>query len=54
MPLEASAAQFYRDEAKRIRSLAEACTFPETKAQLLMIADQYDRLAEQYELRLRR
>lgn len=52
MPFEASSAQYYRDEAARIRALAEVTTFPDMKAQLLMIADQFDRLAKQYELGL--
>ncbi len=54
MPLEGSSAQFYRNEAERIRRLAEETSLPDLKQQLLMIADQFDRLAKQYELGLRR
>ena len=54
MALDASAAQYYRDQAARIRALAEMTTLADMKAQLLMIADQFDRLARQYELGLRR
>ena len=54
MPLEGSAAQFYRDEAKRIRALADASSLADVKKQLLTIADEFDRLAEQYENGLRR
>ncbi len=49
MVLEGSSAQFYRDKATRIRALAEGFSLPDTKDRLLMIADQYDRLAEQHE-----
>ncbi len=49
MPFEGSSAQFYRDKATRIRALAEGFSLPDTKDRLLMIADQYDRLAEQQE-----
>jgi hypothetical protein len=54
MPREGSSAQFYRDEAKRIRALAEASSLSDVKQQLRMIAEQFDRLAEQYEKALRR
>ncbi|HKW53513.1 MAG TPA: hypothetical protein VJO12_07465 [Stellaceae bacterium] len=54
MPREGSSAQFYREEARRIRALAEASSLSDMKQKLLMIAEQFERLAEQYELGLRR
>lgn len=53
MPVEASSAQYYRDQAARIRALADMTTLPDLKAQLLMIADQFDQLAGQHERRFR-
>jgi hypothetical protein len=54
MPLEGSSAQFYRDEARRIRALADASSLSDVKKQLLTIAEQFDRLADQYEKGRRR
>ncbi len=50
MPLEGPSAQSYRDKAGRIRALAEGFGVPDTKEQLLRIADQYERLAQQDEI----
>jgi hypothetical protein len=49
MAFEGSSAQYYRDQASRIRALAETSTFPDTKDQMRTIASQYDRMAEQFE-----
>lgn len=54
MAFEGSSAQFYRDEAKRIRALAEQFQIPDLKDQMLTIASQFDRLAEQFEKGFRR
>ena len=54
MAFEGSSAQYYREEAKRIRALADRFTIPEFKEQMLAIASQFDRLAEQFEKGLRR
>lgn len=48
MPREGSPAQYYRDQATRIRAIAADCKLPEIKQQLLTIADQFDRLAAQH------
>jgi len=48
MPRGGSPAQYYRDQAKRIREIAATCKLPEIKEQLMTIADQFDRLAAQY------
>jgi hypothetical protein len=54
MAFEGSSAPYYRDQAKRIRALAEQFSFPDIKEQLLTVAGQFDRLAEQCDLGLRR
>jgi len=54
MPREGLPAQYYRDQARRIRALAGASSLPDMKEQILTIADPFDRLAEQYEKGLRR
>jgi hypothetical protein len=42
-----ASAQYYRDQAKRIRALAEQySSFVDIKDQLLAIAGQFDRLAQ--------
>jgi len=53
MAFEGSPAQFYRDQAKRIRALAEKSQYPEIIGQLLTIAAQFERLAKQYDQGLR-
>lgn len=54
MAFEGSPAQYYRNQAKRIRSLAEESKYPEIREQLLTIAAQFDRLAKQDDKGLRR
>ena len=53
MSFEGSSAEYYRDQARRIRELAEVTSLPDMKEQLGMIADQFDRLARQHERRFR-
>jgi hypothetical protein len=40
-------AEFYREEAERCRALALTIKEPMARASLLMVAEMYDRLAEQ-------
>jgi hypothetical protein len=47
MTFKVSSARYYRDQAKRIRALAEESIFPETKEQLLTVAAQFDQLGEE-------
>jgi hypothetical protein len=54
MAFEGSPAQFYRDQAKRIRALAGESKYPEIIEQLLTIAAQFERLAKHYDKGLRR
>jgi len=42
-------AEYYRQQAKRSRDLAERVRHKEAKAHLLNVAEQYDRLAEEAE-----
>jgi hypothetical protein len=43
--------EFYRDQARRIRELAEAATTGSIREQLLEVARQYESLADHAELR---
>jgi hypothetical protein len=52
-PEPAHLAQYCRDEAARIRALADLTMTPDTRANLLMIANQFDRLAQQHERHFR-
>jgi hypothetical protein len=45
MAFDGSRAQFYRDQARQIREIAEACVVPEIKEQLERVARQYEALA---------
>ena len=43
--------QFYRDKAEECRAMAALCHFPQLRAQLDKIGDQFDYLADTYERR---
>jgi hypothetical protein len=49
MTSDGSSAQFYREEARRIRAIAEASSLSDMKEKLLKSAEQFERLAEHYE-----
>lgn len=49
MAFDGSRVQFYRDKARQIRGLADACLLPDIKEQLERIAQQYEVLARQVE-----
>ena len=49
MAFGGSRAEYYRQQASRIRALAEACQYPEIKEQLERGARQYETLAYQVE-----
>jgi hypothetical protein len=48
---DAGAARLYRERAAEVRSEAEKMNNPETKQQLLKIADSYERLAKTIDAR---
>jgi hypothetical protein len=47
MAFDGSRAQLYREQARRLREIAGACTIPEMHDQLMRIAWEYDKLARQ-------
>ena len=47
MPASLSVAEFYRREATRLRAMAQSPTFRDVAPQLLIMAEQCDRLASQ-------
>lgn len=49
MALDGSRASFYRDQASRIREIAERCVLVDIKDQLERVAKQYEALARQAE-----
>jgi len=49
MAFDGSRAEFYRDQACRLRALAKACTLPDIKEQLEHVAEEYETLAHQVE-----
>jgi hypothetical protein len=52
MAFDGSRAQFYRDQARRLRTIAEACGGPDVKQELEQIAVQYESLARQVDIGL--
>ncbi len=49
MAFDGSRAEFYREQSRRIKEIAEACANPDIKNQLERIAVQYKALALQVE-----
>ena len=49
MAFDGSRAEFYRDQARRLHALAEACSLSDIKEQLERVAQQYEILARQVE-----
>lgn len=47
MPANQDAAEFYRREADRLRSMADSPTFYDVRSGLLGMAERYDDMAEQ-------
>jgi hypothetical protein len=45
MAFDGSRAAFYREQARRIREIADRCVIAEIKDQLEMVAKQYEHLA---------
>lgn len=45
--------EYYREQAKRSRELAKKASEADIKAHLLSVAEQYDKLAEEVEAKLR-
>jgi len=49
MAFDGSRAEFYRDQACRLRALAKACKLSDIKEQLEHVAEEYETLAHQVE-----
>jgi hypothetical protein len=49
MAFDGSRATFYRDQARRIREIAERCIISDIRDQLERVATQYETLARQVE-----
>jgi hypothetical protein len=49
MAFDGSSAAFYREQARRIRELADRCVTMDIKEQLEHVAEQYETLARQVE-----